>query len=82
MEIKSKVGEFILWKPNAETTSFWWDNWSALGAIPKFWLPGPKSGEIEFNNFIEDDRWQVDELKEKLPAHILKQVVATKIGTA
>lgn len=61
MEIREEVEHDIWWQLKSRTTSFWFDNWSKIGAL-YFLEDQPNEFEMEVKEFITDWEWDRERL--------------------
>ncbi|XP_060210891.1 uncharacterized protein LOC132637887 [Lycium barbarum] len=80
MRIKDKAEPHMIWKIQKGDSSFWWDNWSGMGALAKI-LPRPgKSAKLNVNSFILNGEWNINKLNNTLSPHITQYVSNVYIG--
>ncbi|XP_060185534.1 uncharacterized protein LOC132614994 [Lycium barbarum] len=85
MDIKSKVEPHIFWKIGKGDVSFWWDNWSRLGAIASIFQLGRASKITKVNEFMNGGLWNLDKLLQVLPldmVHTIKKELDIDVNKA
>ena len=80
MKIKAQAEPNIIWKVQAGNSSFWWDNWTGLGALAKLWQGLGKSPKILINSFIQNGTWNFENLSTVIPNYIVNLISNVVIG--
>lgn len=80
MKIKVQAEPHIIWKVQEGNSSFWWDNWTGLGAFAKLCQGPGKSPKILINSFIENGTWNFEKLSTVIPNYIVNLISNVVIG--
>ncbi|XP_019266683.1 PREDICTED: uncharacterized protein LOC109244105 [Nicotiana attenuata] len=80
MDIKKDVEPAIFWKIGRGQISFWWDNWTGLGALANLVhaIRTPKNTLVK--DFIQAGSWRREKLLEVLPLNVVNVVQEVDIN--
>jgi len=80
MQIKEQVERHIIWKVQEGNSSFWWDNWTGIGALAKLCQGPGKSPKLLINSFFVNKSWNTVKLSSVVPNYIVKIISSIVIG--
>lgn len=79
-KIKAQVEPHIIWKVQEGNSSFWWDNWTGIGALAKLCQGPGKSTKLLVNSFIDNNIWNISKLSIVVPNYIVNLICNIVIG--
>ncbi|XP_060200166.1 uncharacterized protein LOC132628400 [Lycium barbarum] len=74
IEVREQVEHNIWWQLRDGSSSFWFENWTKLGALYYVIPESNMEEEIEVKNFLEAGRWNLEKLSEFLPEDIVLHI--------
>lgn len=76
VEIREEVDSDIWWQVRRGSMSFWFDNWTKLGAL-YFIVEQGKEEEIKVIDFIINGEWDRDSLEGVLDQDLIDHITST-----
>ncbi|XP_070049838.1 uncharacterized protein [Nicotiana tomentosiformis] len=80
MRINKKAKPNMIWKLQAATCSFWWDNWIEKGSLTNLCHNVRTPAKTPVKNFIQNNQWNIDNLQRIVPTHMVQQILKIEIG--
>lgn len=74
--IRDEVEHEIWWQLKSRSSSFWFDNWTKLGAL-YFIEEKVVEEEVEVKEFICNEKWMIDKLKKALSEGLVEHIIQT-----
>ncbi|XP_070050523.1 uncharacterized protein [Nicotiana tomentosiformis] len=80
MDSKKNAEMFIFCKIGRGDVSFWWNNWTGLGALANIVPGGRTSKNTKVHEFIHEGAWMRDKLMGKVSESIVNTIQKIKIN--
>ncbi|XP_060184706.1 uncharacterized protein LOC132614307 [Lycium barbarum] len=80
MRTKNPIEPHIIWKINEGKISFWWDNWTKLGALVNMLNDQNCPGKLLVQDFLVNNVWNREFIYSIVPAHIANIILNIPIG--
>jgi len=75
IQVRDEIEHDIWWQIKAGEVSFWFDNWTKLGALYYIEEKGEIDDEIEVRELIEQGRWNIQRLRGMLSEEMVQFIV-------
>lgn len=79
MDARNDCEHNILWKVGNGNLSFWWDNWTNIGALAMLVDQSTHSKNTKVSDFINSNHWNTSKLHEILPSDLVVHILTIKI---
>lgn len=73
--VREVVEHLICWKPKQDNSSFWFENWTRLGALYFIIPQGEIEEEAEVSDFVLHGGRNKEKLQDNLPDDIVQHIV-------
>ncbi|XP_060195017.1 uncharacterized protein LOC132624223 [Lycium barbarum] len=72
--VREQVEHNIWWQMKNGSSSFWFENWTKLGALYYVITESNFDAEVEVKEYVAGDRWNLERLYEVLPEEVVNHI--------